>query len=112
MILERAPDLGRTDTGPGVVVRYDVVGKGKAHVIYNEPYVNKSTEVDVPLPWFVEFTVPDIGPSPDPLHVAANFDVSATPVPLRCSITFNGTVTDQQNALNLETCLDQYTAGK
>jgi hypothetical protein len=109
LVLARAPDLGRTDTGPGTVVRYDVLGKGKAKVQYLEPYVNTSTAAEVQLPWTVEFTVPDLGRNISPLSLNAYVDIAPTPVPLRCTISVNGTVANEQNALNFAICQKQLT---
>jgi hypothetical protein len=109
LVLARAPDLGRTDTGPGTVIRYDVVGKGKAKVQYLEPYVNKSTEAEVQLPWSAEFTVPDMGRSLSALSLSAYVGTAPTPLPVRCSISINGTVANEQNGLNFAVCQKQYT---
>lgn len=67
LVLQRIPDVGKTDTGIVHQVKYVVWGSGGAalQIVYSDPVNSKSVTLkNVKLPWHKEFPMPDTGSRP------------------------------------------------
>lgn len=95
-VLERVPDLGRTDPGKTLKVRYEVTGNGRAASIsYVEPTSGKERNLsDVPLPWSVEVPIASLGRNPQPVQL--NAQAQAPQALVGCAISANGKEITQQ----------------
>lgn len=109
LVLQRAPELGRADTGTTHKVRYEVTGKGKAQkIIYVEPTVNVSRELtNVTLPWSIELPMASHGAQPVPVRVTALAEGAGAAV--GCSAAVDAAPVKQEPAKNnFVTCAGQY----
>jgi hypothetical protein len=107
LVFQRAPDLGKTDTGAAHRVTMVVIGQGKAAVLtYFDPTTNKSAELrGVALPWAKEFDVAAPGSTPILLDLSvASTDPSAT---LTCQILIDARPVATGKAGAMTSC--QYT---
>jgi hypothetical protein len=109
LVLERAPDLGKKDTGTLHKVKYVVTGTAKAKSInYYDPGTGKSVDVGPsPLPWTVEIALASEGKNPVLLQVNAVADPATAFV--GCAITVDGKpLTEQKVNRGLNFCNGQY----
>jgi hypothetical protein len=97
LVLQRIPNVGRTDTGKTSKAEFAVAGEGRAHqIVYNDPTTGKTTTLtNVKLPWHVEKPLVNTGQAQILLSLNA---VSATPLKaIGCNISVDGrTVVQQQ----------------
>jgi hypothetical protein len=90
LVLQRAPELGKTDTGTGHTMHLSVTGPGKATTLaYLDPTTAKNVELaDVALPWSKDFSLASQGSAPILLSVTAASTQPAAA--LQCTITVDG----------------------
>jgi len=105
LVLERIPEVGRTDTGTTPKVRFEVKGNGKVRSIgyITEDHRTQSLE-DVQLPWSVELSMADHGDNPVYLKVDASSPATANPLALSCSISVRGKVVKQVQQVGFAIC--------
>jgi hypothetical protein len=109
LVLERAPELGKKDTGTLRKVKYVVTGTAKAKSIrYYDPSTGKNVEVGAsPLPWTVEIALASEGKNPVLLDLTATADPGTAYV--GCGILIDGKpFKEQKAALGLAFCSGQY----
>jgi hypothetical protein len=103
-VLERVPDLGRTDSGTTPQVHLDVKGAGKATQIqYSVPDSEVTTLQDVQLPWKIDVPMADHGKQLLNINLSANTQVYP-PIQLSCAITVDTKVIQQQQRAGIVNC--------
>jgi MmpS family membrane protein len=105
LVLERIPEVGKTDTGTTPKVRLEVKGTGKASIISHFTVDHKTeTLKDVQLPWSVEVPMADHGDNQVPLTLNANSASGPMPVAISCAISVRGAVVKQEQRLSFAIC--------
>lgn len=105
LVLERIPDVGRTDGGTTPKVRFEVKGNGKASAISYSTEDHRSENVeDVQLPWSIELAMADHGDKEVWLTVSAHSPATLMPLALSCSVSVRGTVVKQAHEIGLALC--------
>jgi hypothetical protein len=109
LVLQRIPDVGKTDTGRTHQVKYEVLGTGRATSLnYNDPTSGKSIKrKNVALPW--RLVVP-MGETGRPVILLSLNAASIAPqAALGCRISVDGVpVAEQSPRGGLAFCLDNY----
>lgn len=110
LVLERVPDLGKTDTGSTHTVKFEVVGTGKVtEVSYGDPNTGETVEAkNVTLPWSVEVPFAVVH-AKDYVSFTLTASSSNYSQPLGCRITVDGKVVEQNNSALLSFCTFNYT---
>jgi hypothetical protein len=110
LVLQRVPDVGKTDTGRTHKVTYEVLGTGRAtSITYGDPTVGKAiTRKNVRLPWRLVLPIGATGRPGTPLVLNA---ASAAPLAsLGCRISVDGrTVASEPRQGGLVFCQGNYT---
>ena len=113
LVLERIPEVGKTDTGVTHKVQYQVTGAGTAKLItYSDPGESKTLQrKNVRLPWHLELPIGSLGAQQVPLTL--NATSSGTLTPIGCSISVDGKPikVEPPRIGGLALCLGIYTEG-
>jgi hypothetical protein len=106
IVLERIPEVGKTDTGTTPMIRFEANGKGKAVEILYQTSDHKSTKLEqVQLPWSVEVPMADHGEFDATLHLTVRADPRAyPPVGMSCAVSVRGKVVVQDQQLGFAIC--------
>jgi hypothetical protein len=113
LVLQRIPDVGRTDTGTTSKARFTVVGGGRAHqIIYTDPTTLKSVTLkNVKLPWHLDTPLVDTGQGSTLFNLTAQSGVPTGMV--GCSVSVGGaTMVEEQPRMGVVSCMETYTPRK
>jgi hypothetical protein len=104
LVLDRAPDIGKNDTGTTPQIRFEMTGTGKTgHVSYFTNDLVKGVDLtNVDLPWSVTVPVADHGDFEVSFNLSVAGDSKVYPPPsVSCTVSINGQVVmTQRNLLN------------
>jgi hypothetical protein len=107
LVLERMPDVGRSDTGTTPMVHFDVKGRGKAALVqYSVPDGGTKKLENTDLPWSVDAPMADHGEQPITLSVTVQTDGQ---LPVSCAITVAGKVVHQSQGPGFAICNGMYS---
>jgi hypothetical protein len=108
LVLQRIPDVGKSDTGIVHQVKYVVWGTGgpALQIVYNDPVNSKTVTLKhVKLPWRKEFPMPDTGTQP----TAALSITGASAGSLGCEVLVDGkSVQKQEPSTGIASCDAMY----
>ncbi|MGI8336486.1 MmpS family transport accessory protein [Actinomadura scrupuli] len=112
LVLERIPDVGKTDTGVTHKVQYEVTGSGTAKLImYYDPAESKTVQrKNVRLPWRLE--LPMAGQGGQQIPLTLNATSSGPLAVIGCSVSVDGrSVKAQPPQIGLAFCTGTFTEG-
>jgi hypothetical protein len=113
LVLQRIPNVGRTDTGTTQKARFTVVGSGRARqIVYNDPTTAKTiTLKNVRLPWHVDRPVVNTGQGQIIFNLNA---VAGSPMGLvGCQISVEDqSVVQEPPRMGMTSCIETYTPTK
>lgn len=114
LVLQRIPNVGKTDTGKTQKARFAVIGSGRARqIVYNDPASSKTVTLkNVKLPWHVDKPLVTLGSPMVMLNLTAT---TGTPMAaIGCSISVDGqtVVVEQPRIGGFTSCLKSYTPPK
>lgn len=105
LVLERLPEVGKTDGGTTPKVRFEVKGTGQASAISYITQDHRSVTLkDVQLPWSLELAMSDHGDNEVHFNLSANTRIPGMPTAVTCSISIRGTLVKQESELSFAIC--------